>query len=390
MNTNLHKIQGIASGSRPVTGNWPGCLLWVTASAALATLSASALPPANLAADGGGGGASVAIAVADATSDGPEAKKVVITRLEKREGVDIDARNDSAWLGVGVEEAPESLAAQLQLRTGEGLVVTYVSTNSPAAKAGIKKNDVLSKIDDQLLVHPAQLRKLIQSRKAGDQIRITGYRRAEKLTVSAVLEKAPASLAMDGGAGIGGLMDRQVQVIHLNNGLERLHESLAKAGIDSADIAAEIRKSVEQAQKEAGVALDSVTNSRKIVIDALVASGGDGPGSGSVTNSKRIVINSHGKGGLDIDKKTRIFVTRNSGESQNLVRTDESGTYVLIANPKKQLTVHDKDGKLLFDGPIETEEDQAKVPAAVWEKAKGLVDQLKAPIKEGIHQVETQ
>jgi hypothetical protein len=332
----------------------------------------------------------VAIAVADATSDGPEAKKVVITRLEKREGVDIDARNDSAWLGVGVEEAPESLAAQLQLRTGEGLVVTYVSTNSPAAKAGIKKNDVLSKIDDQLLVHPAQLRKLIQSRKAGDQIRITGYRRAEKLTVSAVLEKAPASLAMDGGAGIGGLMDRQVQVIHLNNGLERLHESLAKAGIDSADIAAEIRKSVEQAQKEAGVALDSVTNSRKIVIDALVASGGDGPGSGSVTNSKRIVINSHGKGGLDIDKKTRIFVTRNSGESQNLVRTDESGTYVLIANPKKQLTVHDKDGKLLFDGPIETEEDQAKVPAAVWEKAKGLVDQLKTPIKEGTHQVETQ
>ena len=124
MNTNLHKIQGIASGSRPVTGNWPGCLLWMTASAALATLSASALPPANLAADGGGGGASVAIAVADATSDGPEARKVVITRLEKREGVDIDARNDSAWLGVGVEEAPESLAAQLQLRTGEGLVVT--------------------------------------------------------------------------------------------------------------------------------------------------------------------------------------------------------------------------------------------------------------------------
>jgi len=43
---------------------------------------------------------------------------------------------------------------------------------------------------------------------------------------------------------------------------------------------------------------------------------------------------------------------------------------VIVATPNKRLTAHDKDGKLLFDGDIETPEQQQKVPAEVWEKVK--------------------
>jgi len=59
------------------------------------------------------------------------------------------------------------------------------------------------------------------------------------------------------------------------------------------------------------------------------------------------------------------------------VKTDESGTYVVVASPKKHLTAHDKSGKLLFHGEIETKEEQARVPKNVWDRVKPMVDQLK-------------
>ena len=53
------------------------------------------------------------------------------------------ARVDRSWLGVGVEEASEALQSQLGLAPRVGLLVTYVTSDSPAAKAGLEKNDVL-------------------------------------------------------------------------------------------------------------------------------------------------------------------------------------------------------------------------------------------------------
>jgi len=57
-------------------------------------------------------------------------------------------------LGLSTEEAPEALASQFGLNSGEGLVVIYVAPDSPAAKAGFRKNDVLVELGDQLLVSP--------------------------------------------------------------------------------------------------------------------------------------------------------------------------------------------------------------------------------------------
>src|SRR5579859_6051379 len=85
--------------------------------------------------------------------------KIVIQRIEPTEA---RSRKEVAWLGVGADEAGDALASQLGLQSGEGLVVTYVETDSPAAKARIKKNDVLVEFDNQMMVHPAQLRKLVQ------------------------------------------------------------------------------------------------------------------------------------------------------------------------------------------------------------------------------------
>jgi hypothetical protein len=69
---------------------------------------------------------------------------------------------------------------------------------------------------------------------------------------------------------------------------------------------------------------------------------------------------------------------RSSGERvRSIVKADESGTIVIVSNPKPHLTAHDKEGNLLFDGEISTPEQRAKVPPELWEKVEPMLDKLK-------------
>src|SRR5580658_6142557 len=93
------------------------------------------------------------------------------------------------WLGLAVQESPEVLSAQLGLKSGEGLMVSFIAPDSPAAKAGFQKNDVLDELDAQMLVHPMQLRKLVRMHAEGDAVNLAYYRAGKKLTASVKLGK---------------------------------------------------------------------------------------------------------------------------------------------------------------------------------------------------------
>lgn len=91
------------------------------------------------------------------------------------------------WLGVSAEEISDELRAQLPIAEGTGLIVRTVVPESPAAKAGLQKNDVLVKFDDQLLTNPQQLRTLVGTKKDGDSVRLTFLRRGRETTADATL-----------------------------------------------------------------------------------------------------------------------------------------------------------------------------------------------------------
>ena len=55
------------------------------------------------------------------------------------------------WLGVGLASADDTLRSQLGIAAGDGLVVTGVEGESPAAKAGVMANDLLLKLDGKAL-----------------------------------------------------------------------------------------------------------------------------------------------------------------------------------------------------------------------------------------------
>ncbi len=93
----------------------------------------------------------------------------------------------ATWLGVTTEAASDEVRAQLALDPGVGLTVFGVAPESPAAKAGLEKHDILVKFEEQLLMDPDQLRNLVRARQAGDKVGLTYLRKGKKATAKAVL-----------------------------------------------------------------------------------------------------------------------------------------------------------------------------------------------------------
>src|SRR5580700_4786944 len=51
------------------------------------------------------------------------------------------------YLGVGVEELTDDRVKALKLKDNQGLEVKRIDPNSPAAKAGLKENDVILEVN---------------------------------------------------------------------------------------------------------------------------------------------------------------------------------------------------------------------------------------------------
>ncbi|HHJ18450.1 MAG TPA: PDZ domain-containing protein [Gammaproteobacteria bacterium] len=69
------------------------------------------------------------------------------------------------WLGLALGPVPPALSAQLGtiIPPSQGVLVTSVTADSPAAKAGLQANDVILSYGDQKLYAPEQLAGLVRS-----------------------------------------------------------------------------------------------------------------------------------------------------------------------------------------------------------------------------------
>jgi len=93
------------------------------------------------------------------------------------------------YLGVQISPIDPVVTSQLGLQKGIGLTVNHVAEDSPAGKAGLEKFDILKLLDDQILIHPQQLRVLVRSKEEGDKIMLTILRKGSELKLEATLVK---------------------------------------------------------------------------------------------------------------------------------------------------------------------------------------------------------
>ena len=92
------------------------------------------------------------------------------------------------FLGIGISGVDPAVRAQLGLPEGTGLTVSSVDPNGPA-NGLLKPFDVLTKIDDQILINAEQLAVLVRMRKPGDEVRMEIRRGGRKETVKVKLSE---------------------------------------------------------------------------------------------------------------------------------------------------------------------------------------------------------
>ena len=91
------------------------------------------------------------------------------------------------WIGIGLGGLPD--IAKQQLGVKDGLVVSEVMDDDPAAKAGFKKNDILVKAGDAPVKAPADLIKAVDA-SHGKQMIITIVRGGKDRTIEVTPAKA--------------------------------------------------------------------------------------------------------------------------------------------------------------------------------------------------------
>jgi YD repeat-containing protein len=268
-----------------------------------------------------------------AFADDVAAGEPVIVRVQAHQGADghgapkahrdVPARKVS-YLGVGTSPARPELTSQLGLPEGVGLIVEVVSPGSPAEAAGVQTYDILQKLDDQLLVNVEQLTTLIRIKPAGTEIELTILRKGQPVQINAKLgerELAPEPAVW---------MDRLGEITELRDipGLKRLREIPELQRLPELRFQ-EMRDRIAQGLKEI----------RPRIMRIL-------------PQGDRVIIHSDGKQTIRVE-------------------TNAEG---------RRVTVTDADGKTIFSGPFNTDEEKSAIDSALRAQIEKLESDFAPPV----------
>ena len=243
------------------------------------------------------------------------------------------------FLGVETSQVPTVVSEQLGLSKGLGLVVEYVMPNSPAAAAGIQQNDILKMLNDQILIEPSQLRKLLQTFSEGADVTLTLLRKGQeqKVTVKLTKKEMPQRHSWMPG-------DKH----------EWDFDDVGDLGDQMQDLKEHLKEQLGDEQRGIihGAVMKAREAARRAREDARRA-------------AREIRILSQDHGAL---KATRIDL----GNAQVVFSDDKGEMKLENVDGKKLLTAKDPQGKLLFSGPVETKEDRDKMPADIRDRYEKL------------------
>lgn len=95
------------------------------------------------------------------------------------------------WLGVYLADVTPSVARRVGTQVKRGALVVKTSMQSPASRAGLRRGDILRKIDEIDVRNSSDVKDVIASKDVGDQISITFIRQGSKNQTTATLVKSP-------------------------------------------------------------------------------------------------------------------------------------------------------------------------------------------------------
>src|SRR5437588_1665016 len=96
---------------------------------------------------------------------------------------------DGAFLGVGTEDISKENMARYGMREVRGVGVTEVLKDSPAEKAGLRKDDVILRFEGESVTSVRKLTRLVNESSADQNVRLTISRGGSEQELSATLSK---------------------------------------------------------------------------------------------------------------------------------------------------------------------------------------------------------
>ncbi|ABI68478.1 S1C family serine protease [Syntrophomonas wolfei] len=97
------------------------------------------------------------------------------------------------YIGVWLQPVDEKLAGYLGVKQAEGMVVANVVAGGPAAQAGLKKYDVILKVDKKTINNYDELQEILKSKRVGDKVQLEIIRNQKPLLVTVNLAEKPSS-----------------------------------------------------------------------------------------------------------------------------------------------------------------------------------------------------
>ena len=116
------------------------------------------------------------------------ARKIMFDLIEK-------GTVSRGWLGVGIQDVSKDLAKAFKLENTKGSLITGVMEDTPAQKAGIRKGDVVIKINEKLIQDSNHLRNEIANAGAFKDVEMEIIRDGESILVKLELGERPKKIS---------------------------------------------------------------------------------------------------------------------------------------------------------------------------------------------------
>lgn len=101
-------------------------------------------------------------------------------------------RIDYPFIGITYTEVTPQLASEMNINAKNGVIITQVTPGSPAAHAGIQVQDIVTKIDNNVIDEDHSLRSILFQYHVGDQVTLTVVRNGSEQQVQLTLIGRPA------------------------------------------------------------------------------------------------------------------------------------------------------------------------------------------------------
>jgi predicted metalloprotease with PDZ domain len=158
----------------------------------------------------------------------------------------------SGWLGVETHEVTADKAKELKLSGEHGVLVGKVISDSPAAKAGLKENDVVTEINGQRVEGAVQFRRMIHEIPSGRTVQLTIWRDGRSQNLSVTLGQSEQNRFLSRQAAPGAFAFRMPELPQMPDGPEvyempgmdwsggMLMRTQPRLGIDAEDLSGQL------------------------------------------------------------------------------------------------------------------------------------------------------